>query len=128
MIHKLKTWSKYYKEVENGNKTFEVRKFDRPFKVGDTLLLQEWDNETEMYTGNELEVTITYILDGTLMFDGFCVMAIKGDVSKEYTEHDMKTYGNALFWYLRHNNVKDGILIAGDINKFVDDYLEKQNT
>jgi len=40
-------------------------------------------------------------------------------------EHNMKLFGNALFWYLRHNNVKDGKLIAGDINKWIDDYLKK---
>lgn len=81
MTHALKTWPEYYKAVESGEKTFEIRRFDRPFKVGDTLLLQEWDNKNEQYTGQELKMTITYILSGDVnkfgLFADFCVMGIK---------------------------------------------------
>lgn len=31
---------------------------------GDTLLLQEWDNRRERYTGREVEVEVTYLLRG----------------------------------------------------------------
>jgi hypothetical protein len=34
---------------------------DRDFKVGDTILLQEFDNVNGAYTGEELLVEITYI-------------------------------------------------------------------
>jgi len=44
MTHALKTWPEYFQAVAERGKTFEVRKADRPFKVGETLLLQEWDN------------------------------------------------------------------------------------
>ncbi len=65
MIHALKTWPEYYKEVVSGNKTFEVRKNDRSFKVGDTLLLQEWNPAGYgNYTGEEHFAQITYILHG----------------------------------------------------------------
>lgn len=60
MIHELKTESKYFKEVCKGKKTFEVRKDDRPFKVGDTLKLIEYENGRLQYA--ECDVTITYIL------------------------------------------------------------------
>ncbi len=43
MIHELKTWSAYFNEVFMGHKTFEVRKADRDFKVGDKLILIEGD-------------------------------------------------------------------------------------
>jgi hypothetical protein len=62
MTHALKIWPQFYQEVEDGNKTFEVRKNDRDFKTGDVLLLQEWDPVTEKYTGNECYKVITYIL------------------------------------------------------------------
>lgn len=80
MTHALKTWTEYYKAVESGEKTFEIRKFDRQFKVGETLLLQEWDNQKQEYTGKETSRRITYILSNGESFGlatGFCIMGIK---------------------------------------------------
>ena len=80
MTHALKTWPEFYEAIDSGEKTFEVRRFDRPFKVGDTLLLQEWEPTNQVYTGRELRRTITYILPGQNkfgMFADFCVMGIK---------------------------------------------------
>jgi hypothetical protein len=39
--HELKCWPKFFNEVEAGRKLFEVRENDRPFAVGDTIILQE---------------------------------------------------------------------------------------
>lgn len=81
MTHALKTWPEFYKEIESGNKTFEIQRNDRPFKIGDTLLLQEWDNKRDEYTGKETKRQITYILKGDVnkfgLFADFCVMSIK---------------------------------------------------
>lgn len=41
MIHQLKCEAKYFEDVCSGNKTFEVRKNDRGFHVGDYLALNE---------------------------------------------------------------------------------------
>ena len=64
MTHELKTWRRYFQEVKKGVKQFETRKNDRNFKVGDLLLLKEWDNEKGKYTGDETCVQIEYILHG----------------------------------------------------------------
>lgn len=79
MTHALKTWPEFYKDVESGRKNFEVRKTDRPFAEGDTILLQEWDNNTELYTGKECSFKIGYILNGPGfgIQKGFCVMALE---------------------------------------------------
>lgn len=81
MTHALKTWPEFYKEVESERKNFEIRRNDRPFKVGDTLLLQEWDNKNEQYTGKELTRRITYILSGDVnkfgLFADFCIMSLE---------------------------------------------------
>ena len=61
-LHKLKTWSEYFNAVKEGRKTFEIRKDDRNFQVGDRLLLQEYNPRTGMYEMGELEVKVMYIL------------------------------------------------------------------
>lgn len=63
-IHHLKTLPDYFHDVVAGKKRFEVRKADRPFKVGDTIVLNEWDGYLEGYTGYSCRGTITYILQG----------------------------------------------------------------
>ena len=60
MTHELKIYKKYLDAILNGEKMFEIRKDDRGFRVGDILLLKEWDNIK--YSGRELKVLITYIL------------------------------------------------------------------
>ena len=64
MIHELKTWPEYWAEIFFGHKTFEVRQNDRDYKIGDKLILCEWDNDKKEYTGRQLARTITYILEG----------------------------------------------------------------
>ena len=59
MLHDLKTLPKYFEAVKDGDKTFEVRKDDRDFQVGDYVNLREWNGE---YTGNSFVRQITYIL------------------------------------------------------------------
>ena len=60
MTHKLKILPVYFREVESGNKKFELRIFDRPFSVGDELILREWDGFK--YTGRAVRVLVTYML------------------------------------------------------------------
>lgn len=74
--HKLKIHPEYYYAVDAGNKLFEIRKDDRGFEVGDILILQEYDPDQDKYTGNELEVTVTYITNFAQK-EGYVVMGIK---------------------------------------------------
>ena len=66
MVHELKCWPEYYDAVERGDKPFEIRKWDRPYQVGDTLLLQEYDPEKQDYTGRQIKRKVTYLLDISL--------------------------------------------------------------
>jgi hypothetical protein len=79
MKHKLKTWPEYFEAVFQHKKDFEIRKDDRNFQVRDELLLQEWDNETQLYTGREILVYVDYILPGGQfgLENGFVCMSIK---------------------------------------------------
>lgn len=45
-VHELKLNTKYYDDVKKGLKTFEIRKNDRDFKVGDVLSLTRWGEGT----------------------------------------------------------------------------------
>lgn len=77
--HKLKTWPGFFAEVASGAKTFEIRKCDRDFRVGDILILQEYIPQTKSYTGYELRVVIDYsvMLDSIPgMSKGFIGMSI----------------------------------------------------
>lgn len=76
MTHALKIVPPFFKDIVEGEKTFEVRRNDRLFKVGDSLLLQEFHGEK--YTGQEWEGVITYILDSPhYCKKGFVIMGIK---------------------------------------------------
>lgn len=74
--HGIKILPEYYRAVEKGLKTFEVRLNDRNYQVYDILHLQEWLNGG--YTGREIEAEVTYILDDpNYCKEGFIIMAIK---------------------------------------------------
>lgn len=77
--HELKTWKPYFMEIFMGKKKFEVRKNDRDFKVGDNLILKEYDNDKKEYTGREMSTYINYILDGGQfgIEEGYVVMSIE---------------------------------------------------
>lgn len=42
--HELKLDIRYFDDVKSGKKNFEIRKNDRDFKVGDTLILEAFRN------------------------------------------------------------------------------------
>ncbi|AKG88281.1 DUF3850 domain-containing protein [Listeria monocytogenes] len=69
--HELKIAPEYFEAVTEGRKTFEIRKNDRNFEVGDTLVLQEFDNGE--YTGREYWEDVVYITD-YLQKEGIVVM------------------------------------------------------
>lgn len=78
MTHALKTWPAYFQAIESGSKRFEVRKADRNFKVGDRILLQEYNSTEKVYTGKEWDGVITFLMDDPeFVKKGFVVFGIK---------------------------------------------------
>lgn len=67
VVHELKIIPEYFALQVSGDKRYEVRKNDRDFQVGDTLILNEWDGES--YTGRCITVVITCMLTAE-QFDG----------------------------------------------------------
>lgn len=80
MIHELKIMPLYYRAVLERRKTFEVRKKDRPFSVGDGICLREYDELNGGYTGRVWYGDITYILDNPYYCkEGYVIMSIVED-------------------------------------------------
>lgn len=67
-LHKLKCWPTYFDAVKRGEKPFEVRKNDRDFQVGDTVMLcrLQRDSVSASYDRSEppLHFKIGYIMHG----------------------------------------------------------------
>ncbi len=76
--HYLKTVQPFFSEVNKGIKTFELRRNDRDFHVGDEVYLQEYDLANNSFSGHEVKAIITYILkDWKGLDEGYCVFAIE---------------------------------------------------
>jgi hypothetical protein len=79
-VHELKVWPCYYIPILRGDKPFELRKFDRDYKVGHVLRLREWLPTTKGYTGNFIYADVLSVLADVPEFGlmpGFCIMGIK---------------------------------------------------
>lgn len=74
-VHDLKILPEHYMNILNGNKSFELRKNDRNYHVGDFLRLREWERN---YTGKLINAKITYVLeDETYLQKGYVALGIK---------------------------------------------------
>jgi hypothetical protein len=81
MDHELKSWPRFFEDILIGKKSFELRRDDRDFQVGDTVVFKEWDEQLCDFTGRKLRKKITYIVrsedihpQGGLQF-GFCIFS-----------------------------------------------------
>jgi len=76
--HVLKTWPEFYQPIVCGEKTTELRKNDRNFKVGDELRLREFDPKTKRYSGHEASARIIgIILKSPGLTPDYCAISIK---------------------------------------------------
>lgn len=105
--HHLKTLPVYFDAVRRGDKTFEIRKNDRDFQTGDTLVLEEFKGgpphaprgpgqppltrEELGYTGNTLEIRVSYVLQGFPGIEtGHVVMGLgQPETLDQFPEHPM---------------------------------------
>ncbi len=62
MIIRKKCWPEIFEDVLSGRKNFDVRINDFDCEEGDVLILEEWNPETEEYTGRKIEKKIKYVL------------------------------------------------------------------
>lgn len=85
VTHELKCWPKFFAAIARGEKRHDLRRAtDRDFRLGDRLLLREFDPERDAYTGKTQLVTITYITSADLpcalskqaLNPDFCILSI----------------------------------------------------
>lgn len=78
MEHELKCWREYFTAIWSREKSFEIRKNDRNFQIGDVLRLREWSPVEQRYTGANLTREVVYITtfpDG--LRDGYVCMGLR---------------------------------------------------
>lgn len=74
--HKLKLSKIFFDDVRIGKKTFELRKNDRNYQIGDILELREM--EAGEPTGREIEKEVIYILEGFEgLKEGYCILGVR---------------------------------------------------
>lgn len=81
-VHELKTLNNHFEKVWRGLKTFEIRKDDREYHVGDILHLKEilpQGNPERRFTSREILADVTHILRGGEygLDKDYCILSIK---------------------------------------------------
>ena len=94
MIHQLKIQDKYFEKIISNKKTFELRKDDRGYRVGDYLGLNEatLKNGEWKETGRFVLVKVEGILDEFVgIEEGYVIMSITpcqiGECAKLYVPY-----------------------------------------
>ena len=84
--HVLKSWPEFFEPIFKEAKNFELRKNDRHYKVGDVLVLREWEPTRNEYSGRKCTRTVIYRLDGIGpggitplhgLSQGYCVLGLE---------------------------------------------------
>lgn len=77
--HELKCWPEYFARIGTGQKTFEIRRNDRDFQVGDILILKEYDPAKGWPDHGSYETIRAEIIymSSYEQKDGFVVLGIK---------------------------------------------------
>lgn len=82
--HYLKSWPHLFRASVEGSKRHELRRNDRDFKVGDLLVLQEYDPSVCEYTKRQKAFIVTYITNAEHpcaisdfgLNEGYCILSI----------------------------------------------------
>lgn len=72
--HKLKILTEHFIPVLDGLKRAELRKNDRNFAAGDTLILMEWNGH---FTGDGCERVITHVADVGSYLPGYVLLSME---------------------------------------------------
>jgi|LakMenEpi03Aug12_release.lakeMendotaPanAssembly.Ray.scaffolds.fasta_scaffold3407757_1 hypothetical protein len=74
--HELKIRGEFYARIASEQKTFETRKNDRDFQVGDILILREFDGQQYIDYSEPLRCRVIYISTFAQQ-EGYVILGIK---------------------------------------------------
>jgi len=108
-IHVLKCWPAYFEAMRVGRKSFEVRRNDRDFQVGDCIVVQEYNPELGRLSGEAFSVRVVYMLAGGQfgMPEGYCVMGIEDWTTPEKKGDDWSLRPPFVWWTRRRESRGD---------------------
>lgn len=84
--YEVKSWPAFFSKMISGEKKHDMRdKRDREYKVGDSMLLREYDPFGGGYTGRWAVVEITYItsnvtpcaMSSAALDNDFCILSVE---------------------------------------------------
>lgn len=75
--HALKVLPRFFAEIETDEKTFELRKNDRGFEVGDVLYLREWTKEAGFTGRAQRRIVTSIVVDGYGLLPGYVCMSVQ---------------------------------------------------
>ena len=79
IFHELKVNTLFFPYLITDLKCYEIRKNDRDYRVGDVLILKEWDPDGEKFTGRLCTREVVYMLsneDTNTIGAGFVIMTL----------------------------------------------------
>lgn len=121
--HELKVASDFFDAVEAGRKPFEIRKGDRPFKVGDILWLREVDLLLA-YTGRESRKRITFCLRGWGLEPGYVALGL-APLTDETRKDDARDA--ARYRVVRVSNLFGVSVLAHELDAACDALIAKRS-
>jgi hypothetical protein len=85
MTHIIKSWPQFFGPICEGTRTHELRRNDRDYSIGDTLILKEFEPQSHHYTGRECKAEITSMtsfaqpcaVSGEALNADFCILSIR---------------------------------------------------
>lgn len=72
--HELKSWPRFFNPIITGDRQHELRRNDRDYRVGDRLVLREFDESLGTYTGRKCTAVVTSITS----YDEPCAVSAEG--------------------------------------------------
>lgn len=84
--HELKCWLRYFEAIVHGKKTFDLRYNDRDYRIGDTLILREYDNDKKEYTRRQTRVRVTDTFADFGLISGWIAISIEPLVKSELND------------------------------------------
>lgn len=77
--HELKINPKFIQRILDGTKTFEIRKNDRDYQVGDTLIMRAYDEQIGWPDHGVYDTVVAKVVYFTTAYqqEGYCVLGIQ---------------------------------------------------